>query len=106
MKFMYNNHDILLKNFEEVAHASVNSTYMEFLHAIKHVNKLNNEDSIQSWIRKYADNLRQKLHSKAMEYLLTNRHVPTIDWLNKKVEYTIKYSLQEFLYRTEVRSYI
>lgn|SRR5690348_7980334 len=103
---MYNNADILLKNFEEVAHASVNSAYTEFLSAIKYVKKLNNEDGIQSWIRKYVDNLRQKLHNKAMEYLLTNRHLPTIDWLNKKVEYTIKYSLHEFLLRTEMRGYM
>jgi hypothetical protein len=103
---MYNNNDdILIKNFEEVARAFVNSVYMEFLSAIKYTSRLIHEDGIQSWIRKYVDNLRKKLQSKAQEYLMINRHVPTIAWLNKKVEYTIQYSLQEFLYRTEIRSY-
>lgn len=93
---MYNNAETLLNYFGETAHVCVNVTYSEFLISIKHIDRLKNENSMQLWIGKYMDKLKQRLDGKALEYIATNRDIPTIDWFQKKLMYMINSHLQEF----------
>ena len=93
---MHNTAESLLNNFEETANISVNQVYAEFLISIKHIDRLKNENTVQLWIRRHMDRLKQKLDGKALEYISGNRDIPTIDWFQKKLMYIIRFHLQEF----------
>ncbi|SFW65126.1 hypothetical protein [Chitinophaga sancti] len=93
---MRNNIEILLFNFDETALVAVNSVYNEFLISIKNVDRLKDENTVQLWVRKYMDRLKQRLDSKALEYISNNRNIPTPDWFQKRMLYMIQLHLQEF----------
>ena len=97
---MLNHTENLLNNFDKTAHVFVNAIYQEFSFSIKEVDRLKNENTFQLRTRTYMDKLKQELERKALEYISTNRHLPTIDWFHKKLTYMIQQHLQEFVYRT------
>jgi len=102
---MYNKEENLLNNFDEMALSFVNSIYTEFLFSIKAIDRLKNENTFQLWLQKYMDKLKQRLEGQALEYIWTNRNLPTIDWFHKKLSYMIGQYLQEFLQRTKTFKY-
>lgn len=93
---MRNNIEILLFNFDETADVAVNLMYAEFLISIRNVDRLKDENTVQVWVGRYMDRLKQRLDSKALEYISNNRNIPTLDWFQKRLLYVIQRHLQEF----------
>jgi len=102
---MYNKDEKLLINFDEMALAFANSIYADFLFSAKTARSMTNGRAFQLKIGQYVDQLRQRLETKAMEYLSVNRDLQKIDWFNKKLVYMIRQHIQDFQQRTETFRY-
>lgn len=98
---MYCKDENLLIDFDETAFAYVNLIYGEFLCSIRHIDRLKNENIFQRCTQKYTDALKQRLEGKALEYISTNKDLPTIDWFHKKLVCIIRQYLQDFSLRAQ-----
>jgi len=93
---MHTNTEILLNDFDETAYVSVNLIYSEFLSSIRNVDRHKDENTVQLWIERHMNRLKQRLDAKALEFISSNRDIPTLDWFRKKLMYIIQLHLQEF----------